>query len=93
MSTSAERRLRSQIGAHESWARTENRSAHTLPARIAAHHRFEKLVDPEGQLPPAQRAAMAENARKAHYRRMALKSALVRRRRASMSKPSRGPAA
>lgn len=63
--TPAERRLRSQIGAHESWARTENRSARTLPARMAADGRFEKLVDPEGKLPPAQRAAMAEHARKA----------------------------
>jgi hypothetical protein len=69
MSTSVERRLRAQILSLESWARTEDRSARTLPARKAAENRFEKQVDPEGKLPPAQRAAMAECARKAHYKR------------------------
>lgn len=77
-----ESRLRSQIGALESWARTENRSARTLAARIAAWDRFEKQVDPEGKLPPATRAKMAECARKAHFKRMALKSVEARRRRA-----------
>ncbi|GBE65998.1 hypothetical protein MFM001_24600 [Mycobacterium sp. MFM001] len=81
MSTSAERRLRSQIGAHESWARTQDRSARTLPARLAAWDRFEQQVDPEQRLPPAQRAAMAESARKAFYKSLALKSAQARRRR------------
>jgi hypothetical protein len=81
MSTSVERRLRSQIGALESWARTENRSARTLAARQAAWDRFEKQVDPEGKLPPAQRAKMAECARKAHFKRMALRSVEARRRR------------
>jgi hypothetical protein len=78
MTTPAERRLRAQIHAHESWARTEDRSARTLPARQAAEDRFEKLVDPEGKLPPAERAKRAENARKAHYRRIALLSAQSR---------------
>jgi hypothetical protein len=82
MATStAEQRLRSQIGAHESWARTADRSARTAPARQAAAARFERLVDPEGKLSPAERAKMAESARKAHYRRMALRSVEVRRRR------------
>jgi hypothetical protein len=84
MEISPERRLRSQIGAHESWARTQNRSARTLPARRAAWERFEKQVDPEGKLPRALRAAMAEHARQAHFKRMALKSAEVRRRRRSL---------
>jgi hypothetical protein len=81
MTTPAERRMYGKIGAHESWARTTDRSARTLPARRAAWERFEKLVDPEGKLPPAQRAQMAENARKAHFQRMALKSAEVRSRK------------
>jgi hypothetical protein len=75
-------RLRSQIAAHESWARTEDRSARTLPGRIAMFEKFERQVDPEGKLPPRERAIRAEHARKAHYKRMALKSAEVRRRRA-----------
>ena len=34
--TPAERQLIAQIGAHESWARTTNRSARTAPARTLA---------------------------------------------------------
>lgn len=84
MTTPAERRLRSQLGkiaAHESWARTEDRSARTLNGRLAALDRFEKQVDPEGRLPTAQRALMAEHARKAHFQRMALRSVEARRLR------------
>jgi hypothetical protein len=66
-------RLRSKIGAHESWARTENRSARTLPARIAADARFLKLADGDPK--------RAESLRRAHYARMALKSAQARRRK------------
>lgn len=79
--TDAERRLRSSIGAHESWARTADRAGRTQRARSAAWSRFEALVDPEGKLPAAQRAQMAQNARQAHFKRMALKSVEARRRR------------
>jgi hypothetical protein len=80
--SAAERRLRSQIGAHISWARTENRSARTLPARLALLDKFEKQADPEGKLLPAERAKAAESLRRAYYARLALKSAQARRRRA-----------
>ena len=80
--TESERRLRSQAAAHKSWAQTTDRSARTNKARQAAEGRYEKLVDPEGKLPVAVRAKMAESARKAHFRKMALKSVEVRRRRA-----------
>jgi hypothetical protein len=82
MSTPTERRLRAQINAHKSWAQTADRSARTRKARQAADNRYEKLVDPQGKLPPAVRAKMAENARQAHFRGMALKSVESRRRRA-----------
>jgi hypothetical protein len=78
---SAERRLRSQIAAHESWARTEDRSARTHAARIALLDKFIREADPDNKLSPAERAKAAEHLRKAHYARMALKSAQVRRRR------------
>jgi hypothetical protein len=81
VTTSTERRLRLQISVHESWARTEDRSARTHNARMAAWDRFEKQVDPERKLPPALRAKMAENARTAHFKKMALKSVESRRRR------------
>jgi hypothetical protein len=53
--TAAERRIAAQIAAHESWAQTENRSARTLPARLALEAKFEKQVDPDGTLSPAER--------------------------------------
>ena len=77
--TPTERSLRSQIAAHESWANTENRSARTAPARAAMLDKFEQQVDPDGVLTPAERAKRAEHARKAHFKRLALKSAQARR--------------
>lgn len=79
--TPAERSIRAQIASHESWARTTDRAARTANARKAALDRFEQQVDPDGILPPAERARRAEHARKAHFLRMAYKSAQVRRRR------------
>jgi hypothetical protein len=79
--TPAERSLRSQIAVHESWARTADRSARTANARKAMLDKFERLVDPDGVLPPAERAKRAKHARAAHFKRMALKSAQARRRR------------
>ena len=79
--TPAEHSLLSQIGAHVSWERTEDRTARTAPARKAMLDKFERQVDPDGKLPPADRAKRAEHARKAHFKRLALKSAQVRRRR------------
>jgi hypothetical protein len=78
----AERTQAAKIAAHESWARTEDRAARTAPARKAADDRFERQVDPDGKLPPAERAQRAEHARKAYFARLALKSAQARRRRA-----------
>lgn len=78
--TESERRLRSQIAAHESWARTDDRSARTAKARKAALDRFEREVDPTGELTPQERAKRAEHARKAYFARLALKSAQARRR-------------
>lgn len=72
--------IQAQIAAHESWARTPDRSARTAAARAALQAKFENLVDPDGIMPEAVRAQMAESARKAHYRRLAVKSATARRR-------------
>ena len=84
LSLSSERRLRAQIGAHKSWAQTENRSARTLPARLKLLEKFERQVDPEGKLLPAERAKRAENARRAFYAELSLKSAQARRRRVGL---------
>ncbi|MDT2008764.1 hypothetical protein FXW78_39665 [Rhodococcus opacus] len=87
--------MRSQIAAHESWARTEDRTARTAAARKAALDRFERIVDPDGSLNPQERARRAEHARKAYFTRLALKSAQARRRTgtdaAAGSPTRRGP--
>lgn len=80
--TPAQRNLRAKIAAHLSWAATSDPSARTAPARAAADERFERQVDPDGVLPPAERARRAEHARRAYFLQLALKSASVRRERA-----------
>lgn len=76
-----ERTLRARIAAHVRWANEPDRQAATAKARQALADRWEKQVDPEGKLPPHIRAKLAENAKSAHYSRMALKSAQARRRK------------
>ncbi|OBB46765.1 hypothetical protein [Mycobacterium sp. 852002-51961_SCH5331710] len=73
--TPTERILRAKLAAHESWAKTEDRSARTAKARQAQDDKF--LADAGGD---PQRA---ESLRRAHFTRMALKSAQVRRARKS----------
>jgi hypothetical protein len=81
--TPSERSLRARLAVHASWARTSDRSARTAPARRAALQRFERQVDPEGVLPPVERARRAEQAMRSHMSRMALRSVQARRRMAS----------
>lgn len=79
--TPAERSLRARLAVHVSWAQTGDRSARTAPARRTALERFERQVDPDGRLNPAERARRAEQAMRAHMARLALRSAQARRRR------------
>lgn len=73
-------RMAGAIGGHESWARTENRTARTAPGRKAFDQRFYDQVDPDRTLPEAERERRAASARKAYFVRLALKSAQARRR-------------
>jgi hypothetical protein len=68
-----------RLGAHKSWANTENPTARTAPGRRAFLERFEREVDPDGVLPAAERARRAEHARKAYFTALALRSAKARR--------------
>lgn len=77
----AERALLARIAAAEKWARVPDRNAATAKARQALVDRFERDVDPEGKLDPAERALRAESARRAFYLRLALASAKARRAR------------
>lgn len=81
--TPEERTARAKLGAHTSWANTTNPTARTAPAREAADRRFEKQVDPEGVLPPEERARRAKHARAAFYARIQLKSKQARAKRAA----------
>jgi hypothetical protein len=76
----AMRRLRARIAASARHAHTEGGEA-TAAARRAFLDRFERQVDPEGVLPPAERARRAGSARRAHFLRLALRSSQVRKRR------------
>jgi len=83
--TPAERSLHASIAANERWAHTEDRTAATEPARRAFIAQFEDQVDPDRRLSPAERTRRAESARKAHYQRLALRSARARRAKAGRS--------
>jgi hypothetical protein len=68
-----ERRLSATIAAHHSWANTTDRTARTAKARAALDQKF--LDQANGD------PVRAEHLRKAHFARLALKSAQARRAR------------
>jgi hypothetical protein len=75
-----DRALIASIAAHASWARTANPAARTANARKAFADCFQREAYPDCLLPPAERARRAEHLRKAHFKRLALKSAQARRK-------------
>jgi len=89
--TPEQRSLRARIASHTSWANTEDPKARTAPARSAFFDRFEREVDPDGVLDPADRRRRAEHARKAHMQRLALKSARARRSRTQAARMAGQP--
>jgi hypothetical protein len=62
--------INARIAAEISWARTQDRSARTRPGRQAFLKRFEREVDPDGKLPPDERARRANHALRAHMLRL-----------------------
>jgi len=80
--TPAERSMRARIAAYSLHAKRDPRET-TAPARAAFLARFEHQVDPDGSLPDAERRRRAEAARKAHFTKLALRSAQARRARAT----------
>ena len=73
-----ERVLRARMAAHLLHARITDPTAHTASARAAFLSRFEREVDPEGVLEPAERFRRAEHAKKAYFLRLALASRKAR---------------
>ena len=80
----AQRRLRAQLAANTRWS-TEDPTVNALRGQRGLLAKFEREVDPEGQLTPEVRARRAQAAWKAHLQRLALRSAQARaaRRQAS----------
>jgi hypothetical protein len=90
--TPEQRTQRARLAAYALWSKADP-VAHTQPARRAFMERFERQVDPEGVLEPAERARRAEYARKQYFASLALKSSRVRSARKAAAQPATsGPA-
>ena len=79
--TAQQRSLRASIAANARWAKERDRTAATEQMRAGFLAQFESQVDPNGELDVATRQKLAENARRAHMRRLSFASS--KRRRAS----------
>ena len=79
------RRLRAQIAVNARLA-TEDPVKMTAPARRAFLGKFEREADPNGTLPPEERARRADHLRRAHMQRLALRAVQARRARANGGK-------
>lgn len=75
----SDRVLRARLGGYARAAKYDGKEM-TAPARRGFDARFEREVDPNNELPPAERARRAEAARKAYFTRLALRSAQSRRK-------------
>jgi hypothetical protein len=71
-----------RIGGLTAWARHEPETM-VGPAHRGFRARFERLVDPDGVLDPAERTLRADRARRAHMLTLAAKSAESRRKKAT----------
>jgi len=80
--TPTQARLRAQVAGNDRWARATQaeRTANAVRGQAGLLARFEAQVDPDGTLPPAERAKRAANARKAHMARLALASSRARKK-------------
>lgn len=79
--TPAERTLRARAAAHASHAATSDPAARAAKGAAGMLAKFERQVDPDGVLDPADRRRRAEHLRKAHMAKLALASAKARRAR------------
>lgn len=72
-----------RIAAEISWSRTHDRSARTKAGRDAFLMRFEREVDPEGQLSADERRQRAEHAKRAYMLSLAKRATQARRKAAA----------
>lgn len=78
--TPSQRSQQAKMASYSSWARTWDEAGRTQTARHKFLSRFEREVDPEMKLPTQERARRAEQAKKAYFAALALKSSKARRR-------------
>jgi hypothetical protein len=82
--TPSERTLRARLAAHTLHARGGTSTSAGTAAFLA---KFVREVDPDGTLPPEERARRAQHARQAHMARLALASCRARSRKAGAPPP------
>ena len=81
MLTPEQRRLRASIAAHTRWSR-EDPTATAEAGQAGLVAKFRRQVDPDNQLPEAERERRAVSAYRAHMKRLALASSKARAARA-----------
>lgn len=79
--TPHERRLRAQIAANTRWSRAGARADQSAKIKTSRLAQYERQVDPDGALEPAERRQLAENAMRAEMQRLSLASSKARRAR------------
>lgn len=77
--TPAERALRASTASLTHWSQVEDRCAATAPLRDGFRRKLEQQVDPDGVLPPDERAKRVEMARRAHLANASRLAAKARR--------------
>lgn len=75
MTPESQRRMVASIAANARWATEPDRTAATQKARDGRLAKFERQVDPNGELTPTERRTRALAARRADMKRLALRSA------------------
>jgi hypothetical protein len=81
--TPEQRTMRARLAAYTRWSKEDpsDPNGSLRRAQKASMDRFEREVDPDQKLPPAERARRAEAARRAYFTRLALMSSQARSRR------------
>ncbi|MEV0881757.1 hypothetical protein AB0I85_28495 [Micromonospora echinofusca] len=87
-------RISGRAGGYTSWANTSDPAARMAATWRGRSARFERQVDPDGTMDPAERARRARQAEAAYMARLSLKAAQARKAKAAAkAKPDTGRAA
>src|SRR4051812_24229188 len=76
------RSLAARIAAHERWARTQDRTSATAPAREGLRLKFAREIDPDGNLGGPELEERIDQRMRAHMLRMSLAAKSARQARA-----------